>query len=95
VDSSGRPVPTASNLLHVGVSGAAKILGVGNGDPSSHESDKARQRRLFSGLAMILVQSTERAGIINVTARSRGLKPARIQIRAKPGRRRLFVDAKD
>ncbi|HEY7087103.1 MAG TPA: beta-galactosidase GalA [Tepidisphaeraceae bacterium] len=95
VDSSGRPVPTASNLIHFGVSGAAKILGVGNGDPSSHESDKARQRRLFSGLAMILVQSTERAGIINVTARSRGLKPARIQIRAKPGRRRLFVDAKD
>lgn len=38
-DAQGRIVPVASNLIHFELSGAGKILGVGNGDPSSHEPD--------------------------------------------------------
>lgn len=38
-DAQGRIVPVASNMIHFSVSGAGKILGVGNGDPSSHEPD--------------------------------------------------------
>src|SRR5262249_37760853 len=57
-DSMNRPVPTADNLIRFAIKGPGRILGVGNGDPSSHESDKALQRRLFNGLAMVLVQST-------------------------------------
>ena len=39
VDAQGRVVPTAGNNLHFDLSGPGKILGVGNGDPSSHEPD--------------------------------------------------------
>lgn len=39
VDAAGRPVPTASNLVHFDIEGAGRILGVGNGDPSCHEAD--------------------------------------------------------
>jgi len=39
VDAQGRAVPTAQNPVHFAVAGAGKILGVGNGDPSSHEPD--------------------------------------------------------
>jgi beta-galactosidase len=39
-DAQGRVVPLASNLVHFELDGPGKILGVGNGDPSSHEADK-------------------------------------------------------
>jgi beta-galactosidase len=38
-DAQGRAVPVAQNLVHFDLSGAGKILGVGNGDPSCHEPD--------------------------------------------------------
>jgi len=38
VDSLGRPVPTAMNTIKFALDGG-EILGVGNGDPSSHEPD--------------------------------------------------------
>jgi len=39
VDSQGRVVPGAANSVRFEVEGEAKILGVGNGDPSCHEPD--------------------------------------------------------
>ena len=38
-DAQGRAVPVAQNKINFSVAGAGKILGVGNGDPSSHEPD--------------------------------------------------------
>ena len=37
--------------------GTGTIIGVGDGDPSSHEADKASQRSVFNGLAQVIVQS--------------------------------------
>jgi beta-galactosidase len=61
VDRQGREVPNAQNLLHFSVTGAAKIIGVGNGNPSSHEPDKCAdgewQRHLFNGKCQVILQS--------------------------------------
>ena len=38
-DSQGRVVPVAANAIRFELSGAGKIIGVGNGDPSCHEPD--------------------------------------------------------
>ena len=38
-DAKGRIVPVADNLVTFETSGDGKIIGVGNGDPSSHEPD--------------------------------------------------------
>lgn len=38
-DAAGRPVPTAGNKVHFSLRGPGRIIGVGNGDPSSHEPD--------------------------------------------------------
>jgi beta-galactosidase len=40
LDAQGRAVPIADNLVSFTVEGPGKIIGVGNGDPSSHEADK-------------------------------------------------------
>jgi len=39
-DAQGRMVPTAGNLVTFDISGPGRIIGVGNGDPSSHEPDR-------------------------------------------------------
>ena len=39
-DIKGRPVPTADNEIEFSLEGPGKIIGVGNGDPSSHDPDK-------------------------------------------------------
>ena len=68
LDSTGRPVPTANNLLKFRVSGAGTLLGVGNGDPNCQESDKQPTRSLFNGLAQLIVQATTTPGTINIEA---------------------------
>lgn len=40
VDAEGRVVPTADNEITFEVDGPGKVIGVGNGDPSSHEADR-------------------------------------------------------
>ncbi|HEY3706465.1 MAG TPA: beta-galactosidase GalA [Terracidiphilus sp.] len=67
-DTEGRFVPTASNRLAFNISGAGKLIGVGNGDPNCQESDKEPRRSLFNGLAQVIVQSTKRAGEIHIEA---------------------------
>src|SRR5207302_5511726 len=55
VDSRGRAVPTASNLLRFSASGGT-IIGVGNGNPNSIEPDAASQRRAFNGFAQAILR---------------------------------------
>lgn len=75
VDAQGRHVPTASQLVKFAVTGG-RIIGVGNGDPSCHESDVGRERSLFNGYAQVIVQSTHAAGPLKLTAQADGLAPA-------------------
>ena len=39
-DAEGRMVPDAGNLISFDLTGPGRIIGVGNGDPASHEADK-------------------------------------------------------
>lgn len=80
VDANGATVPTAANLVQFAVTGPGRIIGVGNGDPSSHESDRGPQRSAFNGLAMCLVQALADAGTVEVRASADGLTPATITI---------------
>jgi beta-galactosidase len=82
-DAEGRVVPTAMNKIRFSVTGPGKIIGVGNGDSSSHEPDKASARSAFHGLCMVLVQTLkEEAGRIVLTVESDGLKPASVRLKS-------------
>jgi beta-galactosidase len=63
-------------LVTFEVTGSGKLIGVGNGDPSSHEPDKAQQRHAFNGLCSSIVQAQKGAGQIKVRATSPGLASA-------------------
>ena len=75
VDAQGRTVPQAMNACTFEVAGG-DIIGVGNGDQDSLESEKGNKRKLFNGLAQVIVQTREGgAGKLVITARADGLKP--------------------
>lgn len=80
LDATGRVVPYAANLITFDARGPAVVAGVGNGDPSSHEPDRASRRSAFHGLALAVVQSTDRPGKIEITATSPGLRSGTITL---------------
>jgi beta-galactosidase len=82
-DAQGRVVPDASNEVAFRVTGSGNLIGVGNGDPTSHESDKGTSRKAFSGLCMAIVQSKKESGSITVEATSPSLAPASVTIASK------------
>jgi beta-galactosidase len=91
VDAQGRIVPTAGNRVAFELSGPGKIIGVGNGDPTSHEPDKAAARRAFNGMCVAILQATKMPGSIRVDATSLGLASASAAIDAVPTIVRPFV----
>ncbi|MRX07240.1 DUF4982 domain-containing protein [Pseudoduganella sp. FT25W] len=84
LDAQGRAVPLADNEVTFAVTGGGRSIGHGNGDPNSHENEKGATRRLFNGLAQLIVQTNydaRDAVIINATAP--GLQAARVTIPVK------------
>ncbi|MCS7033634.1 MAG: DUF4982 domain-containing protein, partial [Phycisphaerae bacterium] len=78
-DLRGRTVPTAAETVYFRVSGPAEIVGVGNGDPASHEPEKASYRRLFHGLAQVILRRRG-SGRVTLEARAEGLPAASVRI---------------
>jgi beta-galactosidase len=82
-DAQGRLVPITDNEVWFKVTGAGKLIGTGNGDPTNQEPDKGSSRKAFSGYCMALVQSLKNSGDITVEASSPGLESASVTISAK------------
>jgi beta-galactosidase len=93
VDERGREVPTAGDEVTFELNGPGRIIGVGNGDPSSHEADQfldaATQphRRLFNGLAQVIVQPTGAPGELVLRASAQGVTGASLTVVARPAAR--------
>ena len=90
LDARGRSAPLANDLIRFAVEGPGRVIGVGNGNPVSHEPDRASQRRLFNGLAQAIVQTDRRAGRIRLTARADGLGAATLDLNSGGRAGRLF-----
>ena len=74
VDAKGRTAPFADHDCTFEVVGC-DIIGVGNGNQNSAEPEKGNRRKLFNGLAQVIVQTREGfTGPLTVTARADGLK---------------------
>ena len=73
VDAEGRRVPDANVPMIVSIDGEVILLGVGNGDPNGHFSNRGPAVPLFNGLAQAIVRSTTAAGRVSVRAVSPGL----------------------
>lgn len=83
VDENGTVVPDAENLVRVCAGGEGKILGMGSGDPNSHEDDLRPERRLFAGRCQAIVSLKEGAGRLSLTVTSEGLDPAELEFEVR------------
>lgn len=80
VDMDGNVIPDADHLVHFTVTGGGKIIGVGNGDPNSHEPDVAEYRHLFHGYAQAIILNYG-CEDVTVKAEANGLKAAETVIK--------------
>ncbi len=81
IDAQGRVVPTADPRVYFDNSGPGRIIGVGNGDPSSHEPEQANHRRAFNGRCQAILQPTGQPGTMVFTASAAGLAKASVEIK--------------
>ncbi|OAD42221.1 DUF4982 domain-containing protein [Polaribacter atrinae] len=83
VDKNGIPCPTATNQLKFKVKGDGMFRAASNGDATSLEMFHVPTMKLFSGKLVVLVQSDEEQGEIDLTVSGKGLKTAKINISTK------------
>jgi beta-galactosidase len=83
LDAGGHLVPDADNRVTFELAGGGRILGVGNGNPSDHDSDRSNQRRAFNGRCIVIVQARALPEVFQLTASSPGLKPASLSFRVR------------
>jgi beta-galactosidase len=83
LDANNVPVPFANNMVEFEVSGAGKLLSVGNGNQQSHTFFKGGKMEAHLGRCLAVVQSTDKPGEITIAARSGGLPVATATLKAE------------
>ncbi len=82
IDSEGRFVSTADNLIEFELAGQGELIAVDNGDATSLESFQENRRKAFSGMCLAVVRSVlDEKGDITLTATAPDLKSAEIVIK--------------
>ncbi|MEN3359289.1 MAG: beta-galactosidase [Mycobacteriales bacterium] len=84
VDGHGRVVPTAALQVAFEVSGAGGLAAVGNGNPHNVDSFRQPRRYTWHGQALAILRPAKRPGVLRLTARADGLRPATLTLRIRP-----------
>lgn len=89
LDENDQAVPDANQKLTFTLEGEGRIVGVDNGNQSDTQSfridDPLRAtRKTFNGKALVIVQSTKRAGTIQLHVKGAGLETNTITLQAVP-----------
>lgn len=82
IDGMGTFVANARNRVVVEVKGAARLVGLDNGDSTDYEDYKTNSRRLFGGKLIAIIESTKDVGDIQITVTSNGLKEETVTIKS-------------
>jgi beta-galactosidase len=80
IDENGLVVPDADNLIVFKVEGEGVLSGTDNGNPQDKTQMQSKQRNAFNGLALAVIKSTRKNGVIRLKAMSQNLKESELQI---------------
>lgn len=83
VDKDGNLCPAADNLIEFSVAGEGHYRAGANGNSVSLELFHEPRMKVFSGMMTAIVESNDTPGTIILTARSKGLKSAKIVIKSE------------
>lgn len=77
LDKDGSIVPRADNRIRFEIAGPGEIIATDNGDPADLEVFPSKQRKAYSGMALVIIRANAGAkGQIRITAQSPGLTQA-------------------
>ena len=76
-------MPRSKNHVTFAVTGPGEIVATDNGDATSFEPFQAQERNAYNGLCLVIVRSTGQAGTMVLKARSPGLAPAEVKVKAE------------
>lgn len=83
LDEKGRIVPDAANRVTFELSGGGRILGVGNGDPADHDTDRGDNRKAFHGHCVVVIQAGTQPASLKLVATSPGLASETVDFKVK------------
>ena len=83
LDKNGNICPNADNLVNFSARGKGDIIAVDNGNQISLESFIEPKRKVFNGMCLAVIKSTNKTGKITLYAKSQKLKSAKIVIETK------------
>ncbi|HEV2331330.1 MAG TPA: glycoside hydrolase family 2 TIM barrel-domain containing protein [Verrucomicrobiae bacterium] len=83
LDAQGRVVPDSGNRVTFQLNGPGEILGVSNGDPADHDTDKSNQRNSFHGHCIVVIEAGAQPGTIQLTASSPRLNSGTMSFEVK------------
>ena len=83
VDKQGRRAHTAQQELTFTVSDGAEIVAVANGDITSEESYCGHQRRLYNGVATVILRATHQASRPVLRVTTPGMKPVTVKLQTR------------
>lgn len=83
VDSAGTIVPTAGNVVTIGVTGGS-IVALDNADQQDHDPYQTDHRHAFNGRGLAIVRAVQ-PGLLQVTASAAGLRGASVRVQVVRG----------
>ncbi len=83
-DSKGVTVPDAANNIIFTIEGPGEIVATDNGDPADLVAFPSKERKAYSGLALVIVKGVKgRPGTIKITASAQGVSKKVLLINSK------------
>lgn len=89
IDSEGRVVPTANDLISMDCPTGLTFLGSGNGSPTCHEANKTSDRSAYNGFAQFLFKVGREVGELTLSASSSDLETGSCTVRTAAASNRM------
>lgn len=84
LDKNGNLVPHADNRIKFEVAGPGEIVATDNGDPADLESFASKNKKAYSGMALVIVRGSKNGnGEIKLTASADGIIGSTLTIRTR------------
>lgn len=82
-DDKGNFNPHFNQMLTFDVKGPVVIKGTDNGDPLDLSDYQTNKRRAFKGKCLLILETTDKTGKVEINIKGNGLKSERIQLKSK------------